>query len=81
MEYQDTKKVKDLSYAGVLKLKNYKLVDILWEREVGWFVFEDDGEAENTLRAFINGDLVGNIKKYDESIKTLKQMLYSNNNK
>jgi hypothetical protein len=71
------KRVKDLSYAAVLKVKNYKLVDISWEGSAGWFVFEVDDSAEETLKSFINGDLVDNLKKYDEAIRTLKQILFS----
>ena len=78
MENKELKKVKDLAYAAVLKLKNYKLQNIQWEGQIGWWIFEDDGTAEDVLRSFINGELTGNLKKYDEAIKTLKVMLFSN---
>ncbi len=76
---KELKKVKDLSYASVLKCKGYKLQGVVWEDRVCWFVFEDDGKAQEVLSAFINGDLKGNVKDYDEALKTLKQMLFSNN--
>jgi hypothetical protein len=75
----ELKKVKDLSYGAVLKSQGYKLESIAWDGNVAWFVFLDDGTAESKLTAFINGDLKGNIKKFDEALKTLKQMLFSNN--
>lgn len=81
MKNQEYKKVKDLTYAGVLKSQNFKLQNINWENGTAWFVFEDNGDAESILTAFINGELKGNIKKYDDALKTLKQMLFSNKNK
>ena len=72
------KKLKDLSYATVLKVSKYKIKNIEQEGRVGWFVFEVDDEAENRLREFINGDLIGNLKDFDDAKKTLKQMLFSN---
>jgi len=75
------KKVKDLSYASLLKSQGYKLDDVLWEGKTAWFVFKDDGKAEEKLRSFINGDLRGNLKNFDDSMKTLKQMLFSHKTK
>ncbi|MBT6690836.1 hypothetical protein HOB10_00680 [Candidatus Parcubacteria bacterium] len=71
-------RLKDLSYSALLKSQNYKLIDVIWEDGVGWFIFSDNGAAQETLTAFINGDLKGNIKDYDEALKTLRQMLFSN---
>jgi len=72
------KKVKDLSYAGVLKLSKYRINEVLWEGHTAWLVFEVDKNAENILTKFINGELFGNIREYDDAIKSCKQLIFSN---
>ncbi len=71
------KKIKDLNQASFLKLRKLKLHgQPEWIGDVAYFVFEDDGRANQLIEAYINGEAIGNLKEFAEAQKTLKQMLF-----
>lgn len=71
------KKIKDLNHAAFLKLKRLKLSgEVEWDGDVAYFVFEDDGRADQLIESYINGNAVGNLKDFAENQRSLKQMLF-----
>lgn len=72
------KKVRDLGQAAYLKLKNLKLHrELEWEGKSAYWLFDDDGRADELIEKYINGNATGNLKDFSEAQKTLKQMLYN----
>jgi hypothetical protein len=73
------KRIKDINQASYLKLKKLKLhLEPEWEGNTAYWIFEDDGRADELIGSYINGDALGNLKEFSEAQKTLKQMLYNN---
>jgi|WetSurMetagenome_2_1015567.scaffolds.fasta_scaffold1409716_1 hypothetical protein len=71
------RKIKDLNQASWLKLKKLKLyLEPEWEGNSAYFIFEDDGRADELIESYINGNAVGNIRDFAEIQRGLKQMLF-----
>ena len=74
----EIKKVKDMGQASFLKVNNLKLQrEVDWEGKSAYWIFEDDGRADELIEAYINGEAIGNLKDFSEAQRTLKQMLYN----
>lgn len=72
------KKIKDINQASFLKLKKLKLLrELEWQENSAYWIFEDDGYADELIESYINGNATGNLKGFAEAQKTLKQMLYN----
>jgi hypothetical protein len=79
MKKKTTLKIKDMGQASFLKLKKLKLNrELEWEGDTAYWLFEDDGNADELIENYINGNAIGNLKEFAEAQKTLKQMLYNN---
>ena len=75
---KNLKRVKDIGHAGFLKLNRLKLLgDLEWEGNSAYFIFEDDGRADELIESYINGNAIGNLKDFAEAQKTLKNMLFN----
>lgn len=73
------KKVKDINQASFLKLNKLKLyLEPEWDGNTAYWIFEDNGCADELIESYINGNATGNLKDFTEAQKTLKQMLYNN---
>jgi hypothetical protein len=71
---QDTFGTSDLATAAYLKLKGLILVDCSLEGKKFRFVFEDpEGVARSLELEFANSE----CHRYDNEIKSLKKLLYS----
>lgn len=72
------KKVKDFNQASYLKLKKLRLNrELEWEGKSAYWLFDDDGRADELIEEYINGSAVGNLKDFAEAQKTLKSMLFN----
>lgn len=71
------KKIKDINHASWLKLKKIKLhLEPEWDGNSAYFIFEDEGDADELIESYINGNAIGNIKDFTEAQRSLKQMLF-----
>lgn len=71
------RKIKDINQASFLKLKKLKLyLEPEWEGNSAYWIFEDDGRADELIESYINGNATGNIRDFAEAQRGLKQMLY-----
>jgi hypothetical protein len=71
------KKIKDLNQSSFLKLKKLKLLgEVEWVGNVAYWIFEDDGRADELIENYINGEAIGNLKDFAEAQRGLKQMLF-----
>ena len=48
-----------------------------WEGNSAYWIFEDDGRADELIESYINGNATGNLKDFAEAQKTLKNMLFN----
>jgi hypothetical protein len=72
------KRVKDINQASFLKLKKLKLyLEPEWEGNSAYWIFEDDGYADELIEDYINGNATGNLQDFVEAQKTLKNMLFN----
>ena len=70
-------KIRDLNTASMLKVKGFKLLDIEWLGERAYWVFENtNNRADELIQSYINGNIIGNLKKFAEAQKTLRVMLF-----
>lgn len=73
------KRIKDINHASLLKLSKLTLHrELEWEGNSAYWLFEDDGSADELIESYINGNATGNLKDFVEAQKTLKQMLFNN---
>jgi hypothetical protein len=71
------KKIKDLNQASFLKLKRLKLLGkVEWDGDVAYWVFDDNGQADQLIETYINDEAIGNLKDFAEIQRSLKQMLF-----
>lgn len=69
--------VKDLYEAAFLYSQGKELRDLRRENNFYWFVFEDKKDCEKSAADYWSGKAIGNIKSYSESIRILKERLFS----
>ena len=73
------RRIKDINQASFLKLKKLKLHRALeWQNNSAYWLFDDDGRADELIESYINGNATGNIKDFAEAQRVLKQMLFNN---
>lgn len=74
---QMMKKISDVGYAAVLIFKNYKLIDVEWANGKATWVFQDNEcNADNVIRAYINDELKGSLKRFVQSQQIIRQTLF-----
>jgi hypothetical protein len=70
-------RTKDLGEAGALLNQNIKLARLDYDKDdFYWFVFENAKLAEAVAHTYWFGNLMQNVKKYFESLQTLKNMVF-----
>ncbi len=70
------KKVKDFGYASILKFMGFKFLGLEWDGSTAYWLFEDDEyKAEDIIKSYVNGEIEGNIKKFVETQRTIKETL------
>ena len=72
--------VKDLYEAGYLQATKKTLIRLERENNFFWFVFQDKADCEKLAASYWAGTAVGNIKDFADSLKTLKERLFSHKN-
>jgi len=68
---------KDLGEAGVLIVKDQKLLRIDRKGKTCWFVFEDKEECERLSNQFFFNELLVNAREYYEVLRRLKNRIFS----
>jgi hypothetical protein len=77
MSEQSIFTTSDIALAAYLKLKGLRLIECSRDEKKFNFVFEDeDGLAKDLGIEFINSDM----RKYDDEMRSLKKIIYSNKN-
>ena len=72
------KSIKDLEFASLLRSKGFSLQEVQWEDGVAHFVFEDnDLAADEMINNYINGQVTGDLRRFKEAEKSLRQMIYN----
>ncbi len=71
-----TFKTKDLYFASVLYAEHVSFIGITFVSGIGWFEYEDPELCEEKYSDYIARKLVVNAKAYEESIKTLKNLIF-----
>ena len=77
MENTNEYKTKDLGESAVLILNNQKLVDLLRERNICWFVFQNKDECQRISNEFFFGELFVDARKYKETMDLLKNRIFA----
>lgn len=67
---------KDLGEAAALVSKGVKLIRLEKNSNFCWFVFEKNN-SEETSSKYWSGDLRVGAKKYNDSLRTLKDRLFA----
>lgn len=71
-------KTKDIGEAAALLTQGIKLISLDYDvAGFFWFVFEDTGIIQETANKYWFGNLMQNVKRYNESLKTLKDRIFS----
>ena len=66
----------DLYLASALKIKGFKLIDLVKnERGRGLFVFEDSPERPQCVKAYFSGELTGSLKAFSNAWADLKSLV------
>lgn len=70
-------RVKDLYLASFLHSQNKELITIEREHSTCWFVFSNRKACESQAVLFWAGKAEGNISQFTNSLKTLKNLIFS----
>ena len=73
----DVYQTKDLYESALLAACNLKLLRLVKETDFYWFVFENKTRAEELSSKFWQGEALVNAKAYAESIRGLKNRIFS----
>lgn len=69
-------RTKELYFASILYALDVKMVEFTREGRVCWFDFADKEKCEDVYKKFISKDLMVNAKRYEEAIRTLKDLIF-----
>lgn len=73
-----TKEVSDLNYAAILIFRGYKLLSVQWvDNKASWVFNDEDCDADDTIRSYINDEISGSLKKFVGAQNIIRQTLYS----
>lgn len=74
------KEVSDLNYAAILIFRGYKLLNVQWvDRKAFWVFNDEDNDADDAIRSFINDEITGSLKRFVGAQNIIRQTLYSKN--
>lgn len=65
-------KTKDLPEVAALINKKQRLIRMLWDGNICWFIFEHDRRCEEISTEYYFGNLQVNAREYYETMKMLK---------
>ena len=68
---------KDLSEAGAILCQGTKLLRLEQEQNFYWFVFQDKNLCQQFSNAYWTNELRVSAKTYADSLKSLKERLFS----
>lgn len=77
MKQDNTYKTKDIFEASWIYSQNIKLIELEPDGRYCWFIFEDKTTAEQLSFRYWSQKAEGNIKHFVNSLKTLKDMVFS----
>lgn len=80
MAEEDRYTTTDFYITAMLIAKDFEVRRISKEGpddRVKRFHFEDDQELQDTILAYMNGSLEGNLKGFKQAIETVKDMVHS----
>lgn len=78
MQYK-TVRVSDISQAAFLLISGYKIEHISRDGPVlTWHFIDDKDQINYEVQKYINGEAIGDCKKFSDALKTLKQTLRTN---
>ena len=69
---------KDFWLAGGLMASGEKLIRVDWEGRQAFFKFLNLDKCEQAAQAYWSGDLKVSAKAFTDSLRTLKDRMYSN---
>lgn len=73
----DKYKTKDIFEASFIYSQDITLSSLEPDQHYFWFVFTPRNEAESLSTSYWSGKATGNIKKFVDSLKTLKDLVFS----
>ncbi len=71
-------RIKDLYLAALLYAKGQKLLSVDRQGKLCWFVFQDKALCEQLQQQFFAKSVFVNAREYADSIRTLKDLVFSN---
>ncbi len=69
-------RTKELYFASILYALDIKMVEFTRDGRTCWFDFADKNKCGEVYKKFISKDLIVNAKKYEEAIRTLKDLIF-----
>ena len=79
MRQKESYKTKDIFEASWIYSQNVKLLGLEPDGKYFWFVFSDEELCKSLSSDYWSQKASGNIKQFVNSLKTLKDLVYSKN--
>lgn len=79
MRQEEIYKTKDIFEASWIYSQNIKLLNLEPDGKYSWFVFNDRPRCEKASLDYWSQRANGNIKQFVNSLKTLKDLVFSRN--
>jgi len=79
MRQNESYKTKDIFEASWIYSQNIKLLGLEPDGKYFWFVFDNQGLCEPLSSDYWSQKADGNIKQFVNSLKTLKDLVFSKN--
>lgn len=70
-------KTRDIGEAGILILKQQRLITIERQGDTCWFVFEDQNICKDLSNKYFFGNLLVNARDYKETLDRLKSRIFA----
>ena len=71
-----TYRVKDIGLAAALITAGQKLIEVLRESKICWFLFENGDKCAELDRKYWFGELLVNARSYKQSLDQLKNIVH-----
>lgn len=79
MRQQEIYKTKDIFEASWIYSQNIKLIGLEPDGKYFWFIFSDLNTSNKLSQEYWSQQASGNIKSFVNSLKTLKDLVFSKN--
>lgn len=72
-------KIRDIEYASLLKAMKFELEEMQWDEkgDAYWTFSDPELKSEKVINKYINNKIKGDLKKFKDAEKSLRQMLFS----